>query len=303
MTNKNNNSKQQIAEEQKEQEKDDINKIVDFMPKFKIMQSEFDKAIIRDLYSESGRRLKGEEQKWPRLKETEEYIYEKFMSRVCDPVKKQFYPQKDSEGRVIKPKDGGPNCRYYVQSIFRLRITGTHEEYLFSSGIIRGYDVAGSEVHEYISKPEAYLHTDFDIERIYDNDTKTFYENCNGVKNSYEEYTLPFSEENVEMLYEKRDKSRQAKPINFYVRDEQLGMDIAVRWSSVQDSLKLFKEKEFDFLFNGNYIPTAIKEEMRMRTDALTGEQNMQPATNPATNFNYNNNNNSDSGKHINAYT
>jgi hypothetical protein len=81
-------------------------------------------------------------------------------------------------------------------------------------------------------------------------------------------------------------------------------MDVSVRWSLVQDTVKLFKEKDFVFLFNGQYIPTAIKEEMRQRTDALTGEQNIGPATNPSTNFNYHNNNDSsNSTKDINAYS
>ena len=299
MASKNINNKQNAED----QTQDDVDKIVDFLPKYKIMQSEFDKAIVRELYSENGKRLKGKQQSWPRLKETDERIYEMFMARVSNPVTNTFYPQKDSDGRIIKPKDNCPNCRYYVQSIFRIRTT-SGEEFLYSTGLIRGYDVAGSEVHEHISKPESYIHTVFDMERIYDNDTKTFYENCHGPIESYEEYSLPFSPENVDLLYEKRDKSRNAKPVNFYVKDEQSGMDVSVRWSLVQDTVKLFKEKDFVFLFNGQYIPTAIKEEMRQRTDALTGEQNIGPATNPSTNFNYHNNNDSsNSTKDINAYS
>ena len=281
--NKNNTKQQSVAEQEK---KDDINKIVNFLSKYDKEKKLYEEAIIRDLYSESGIRLKKETKTWPRLKTTEERIWEKFMTTVCDVSTGTFWPQRDAQGNIIAKKDGRPNCDYYVHTIIRYR-TVSGEEFLFSQGNVIGYDAAGQEIREFISKPEAFQMTIFDIQKVYDQETKTFYETCKGVRETYDEYELKYTPENIQLLYEKRDKSRKAQPFNFIVRDEQLGMDVTVRWSSVQDTLKLFKEKEFDFLFNGNYIPTAIKEEMRIRTDALTGDENMRPnKIDPATNPN-----------------
>ena len=290
------NNKQQL------EKKDDINinKIVNFLSKYDKEKKLYEKAIIRDLYSESGRRLRNQTRTWPRMKETTEVVWEKFLTTVSDVSSGTFWPPRDSQGNIIPKNDGRPNCDYYVHTIIRFR-TISGEEFLYSQGYVIGYDAAGSEVREFISKPEAFQMTIFDMQRVYDQETKTFYETCKGPREVYDEYELLFRPENVQMLYEKRDKSRKAQQFQFIVKDEQSGMDVSVRWSSVEDSLKLFKEKDFKYLFEGNYIPQAIKEEMRARAAAMTGEQNLGPATNPATNFNYQNNN--DSGKDINAYS
>jgi hypothetical protein len=42
------------------------------------------------------------------------------------------------------------------------------------------------------------------------------------------------------------------------------GMVKEVFWSSVEDSLKVFKEKDFDHLWNQLYLPPAIREQMAM---------------------------------------
>ena len=243
--------------------------------------------------------LRNQTRTYPRYKTTDELIYEDFYSKVCDVSTGTFWARKDSHGNIIPKKDGRPNCDYYVSTIIRLR-TMSGDEFLYSQGNIIGYDAAGQECRLFISKPEAYLMTLFDMHRVYDNETKIFYETCRDPMETYDEYELPFSPKNVQLLYEKRNRSRNAKPIQFIVKDEQTGMDVVVRWSSVEDTLKLFKEKDFLYLYNGNYIPQPVKEEMRIRAQALTGgeQQNMGPATNPATNVNYHSNSN----KEINAY-
>ena len=217
------------------------------------------------MYSESGKRL-NEERKWPRMKSTEELTYEQFMSKVSNPLTGEFYNQKDSEGDRIPQKEGISNCNYFVETIIRVK-TLSNEEYLYSMGKIRGFDAAGLPVEYFLSKPEVWTRTEFHRERIYDNNTKSFFETTRGPKSSYEEYLLPFTPENVQILYEKRDKSKTGR-ISFYVKDEARGIDVAVKWSSIEESLRLLKEKEFSYLFNGQYIPEPVREQARLEAES-----------------------------------
>ena len=64
-----------------------------------------------------------------------------------------------------------------------------------------------------------------------------------------------------------------AKPCNFVVKDELSNVAIAVEWGDTNRTLDLFKNKSFEYLFNGEYIPEPVKAEMRARTEGLTGEK------------------------------
>jgi hypothetical protein len=191
------------------------------------------------------------------------------MASVTNVLTGEFWSQKDMDGNRIPERDGGPNCRYYVETIIRVR-TALGEEYLYSMGTIKGYDASGLPVELFLSKPEVWTRTTFHRERIYDPNTKSFVETTTGPSGTFEEYDLPFSAEGIQQLYDKRDKlNRNAKPVSFIVKDEQKGMDVSVRWSSQEESLKLFKEKPFSYLFNGHYIPEPVRAQLRSEAESL----------------------------------
>jgi hypothetical protein len=267
-------SKQVVSEE--EQENININKIHDFTEKYKKEKECFDKAVVRDLYSSSGKPV-NEKRTWPKFKSTEEIVYERFMVNVSNVLTGEFWGQKDMEGNRIPERDGGANCCYHPETIIRVR-TALGEEYLYSMGTIKGYDASGLPVELFLSKPEVWTRTTFHRERIYDPQTKAFFETVKGPSGTFEEYDLPFSAEAVQELYDKRDKSnRTAKPVSFIVKDEQMGMDVSVRWSSISETLNLFKEKSFTFLFNGEYIPAPVRADLRAQSDVLMKQGEYRP--------------------------
>ena len=88
-------------------------------------------------------------------------------------------------------------------------------------------------------------------------------------------YELPFSPENVDRLYygngagvngnrlvSSRYNNVSRLP-NLYVKDERTRDTIAVQWSDPKTTLDLFKHKDFYYLFNGDYVPAPVREEIR----------------------------------------
>jgi hypothetical protein len=56
-----------------------------------------------------------------------------------------------------------------------------------------------------------------------------------------------------------------------------MGMDVSVRWSSISETLNLFKEKSFTFLFNGEYIPAPVRADLRAQSDVLMKQGEYRP--------------------------
>ena len=67
----------------------------------------------------------------------------------------------------------------------------------------------------------------------------------------------------------KKINQKNAKPVSLYVKDEYTGMDVSVRCSSIEESLRLFKEKSFTYLFNSEYVPTSVRAELRAQAEML----------------------------------
>jgi len=99
----------------------------------------------------------------------------------------------------------------------------------------------------------------------------TFDTVCQGPSGTEEVYELPFSPENVDKLYEMTDKDN----VQFVIKDEKTQEATQVLWSSIEDTLKLFKEKSFDYLKMGDYIPAPVKAEMRAKAE----QQGLIPKT------------------------
>jgi hypothetical protein len=112
-------------------------------------------------------------------------------------------------------------------------------------------------------------------------------------------YNLDFNPENVDMLYQKtwdgknpyfKPDKKSNKRVVLVVKDAVTNVSIEVYWHSLERSLELFKTKSFVELFNGSYLPPAVREEKLRLSQGLTGETNTQPPTIPENNNNSNTN-------------
>jgi hypothetical protein len=121
--------------------------------------------------------------------------------------------------------------------------------------------------------PEKYRKTIFNTIKEYNVKQKQIVSYCDGPTGSEEVYDMPFTPENVDLLYSQRydgnpyfmPNTRGNLRFAFYIKDHQNGGLVKeVFWSSVEDSLKIFKEKDFDHLWNSLYLPQAIREQMAM---------------------------------------
>lgn len=230
----------------------------DFCPGYEKEAAEYRKAVIRDInVNPKGKKGKEqEEQSWPRLKSTDELNYEKWVENVTN-SKNQFNPHKDEDNRAI-PNTGAFKT---IRSITRIK-RADGSEWLVTKSDLHGFDPVGDEVKLYLSQPEKWTRVIFKYRTEVNQYTKNFEKILEGPNGSEEMCDLPFSKENVKELYDQRESDQT---IQFVVKDETTGNAVSVR--DVTDNLlktyEMFRDQDFDNLFRGNYIPDAIKEEMR----------------------------------------
>jgi hypothetical protein len=269
-----------------------INQITQFTKRWEIEKKEWNTLPTRDIKlrnTDSGESKVIKRHVWPRIPSPEERVYEKFFSRICDPSSGEFYPERDLAGNVIEPSDGGQRARYIVHSIVRLK-SYSGQEYLYSTGVICGFSSLGVPVRYPIHKPEMYIKTHWHKERDYNKHTGRMEEIVKSPAGQQEIYLLPFSAEAVEELfshtikpdtppvYIKDNKRTIDKPCNFVVRDEKSGTNIAIEWSNINKTKELFSLKSFSYLYNSEYIPEPLKQEMRARSEGITGEKLSSPS-------------------------
>ena len=210
--------------------------------------------------------------------------YEKFFTRISDPISGEFYPERDLTGNVIEPSDGGPRARYIIHNIVRVK-SYSGQEFLISSGTLVGFSSLGSPVYHPISRPETFIRTNWHKERDYNKNTGRMEETVKSPSGQQEIFLLPFSAEAVEELfsqtikpdtpqvYIRNNKFTIDKPCNFVIRDERSNTNISVEWSNINKTKELFSFKTFSYLYNSEYIPEPLKQEMRARTESMTGEK------------------------------
>ena len=229
--------------------------LVDLFPGFKLEEECFSKAIINDVNpkKKSKSDLNQEPMSWPREKSAKETTYERFLDEAVNPKTGEFYPQRDKDKAVV-PKTG---ATYYITDIYRLR-RASGEEFLYSKGRVFAFDSRGNPINHSISKPETWLKTNFSYRTEYNEKTKQLDEVLQGPSNSEEVYTMPFNKENLKELYDRR----QNELINFVVKDEQTGKPFQVKDVNSQKTFELF-QKPFDYLYNAEYIPSEVKQELR----------------------------------------
>lgn len=209
---------------------------------------------------------------WPHVKSVAQIVYEEFMSKITNPTTGEFYSQRDRDGNQIKQKDG-KNARYVIKTIVRLRRKDGSEK-LYSMGQLQGFTSLGVPITRPCREPEVWTRTIFNYDRKFDPKTQTVVEVCKGPSGNETVYELPFNSENLDKLYSQADPQE----VSFVVKDERTGMAVNVGWSSPEETYKLFKTKDFKYLFNADYIPEPVKAEIRAKAEALNpGSSNQIP--------------------------
>jgi hypothetical protein len=160
-------------------------------------------------------------------------------------------------------------ARYVIKVITRIKVG--KNEYLCSKGNLMGFSAAGEPTNLWITYPERWSKTNFTFKRIINEKTMSFDTVCEGPSGTEEVYELPFSAEAVDKLMEKADEEN----VQFIVKDNTTGDASQVKWSSLKESLRLFKEKSFDSLMMGEYIPLPVREELRAKAE----QQGLIPKT------------------------
>ena len=254
MTSNKNNS------QQPQQQQESVNTYVDFIPGFAKRKEVFDKAPpLR-----TGR-------KFPYIEEPLEISYKRYISEIVNPKNKKFYPKTDEDNRPITMVDN-INCKKVVLRIVRHRLVDGREMLTSFSQII-GHDVHGNKKVFTCDSPERYSKTIFNTIKEYSPKQKQIVTYCDGPTGSEEVYEMPFIAENVDLLYSQRydgnpyfmPNTRGNLRFAFYIKDHQNGGLVKeVFWSSMEESLRIFKEKDFEHLWNSLYLPQAIREQMAM---------------------------------------
>ena len=136
---------------------------------------------------------------------------------MVDPDTGYYYPKRDEEGKPVKTTpDNVP--KHTITTIIRLRRKDS-TEYLLSKSYLLGHDAFGEPARRYVPWPEKCDKTHFNYEKAYDPKRKAIVKNCVGPGLVETIYTLPFNEENLKTLYDKR----QDDSISWVVKDEQTG--------------------------------------------------------------------------------
>ncbi len=280
-----NNSKSSSNSNQNQQQSIDL---ININEKWEMEEKCFTETLMPPvkIHDTETKRSRWVRKHFPRVKPIEQRGFESFYSKIIDPQTGKPYEQRDSDGSLIKQSDGLPAARHIVHTIVRLRsIDGN--QYLYTLGHIHGFNSFGDHVSYYVHKPESYNKTFFDRQRRYDQREQRIIEVATSPIGQQEIYTLPFSSENVDSLFQKtikkdtpqiyriggRNRKAISKPVNFVVKDEQSGTSFAVEWSTIEKTLEIFKTKSFEYLFNSEYIPGPVKAELRAKYEGTTGEK------------------------------
>ena len=194
-----------------------------------------------------------------REKPSEQIRYENFIAKIID--MNTGKPWTSNEGLGSTPK-GNIFPKREITTIIRVR-RYDNKEYLLSCGSITGYNSFGDPVTTPCDNPERYNKTLFGYEQQL-NIKKRALERINtGPIRSEVVFTLPFDKKNALELYKLRKNDHR---ITFAVWQEG-GLKYQVRkQKTTEDTLKLFTEKEFEYLYSANYL--SIDEKERIRIDA-----------------------------------
>jgi hypothetical protein len=104
--------------------------------------------------------------------------------------------------------------------------------------------------------PEKYTKTLFRFETVPNHETGYAERRNAGPSGSEIIYTLPFSPEAAQKLFDMKDPS-----IQFIVKSEDKGRVYEVKPQlTIRETFQLFIEKDFEYLYNANYLSKEQKE-------------------------------------------
>lgn len=239
--------------------------------KWAVEQRYFDetKPAPIEIYSLEKHRSQKVQKPWPRFKPVEQIGWEKFYTRIIDPVTGKPYEQRDSKGTEVQQPDGLGPVRHYVRMIIRYK-DYNEKEYLLTSGNAYGFSSLGECVSYPIHRPESYTKTLFDSRKSFDNKTQSFSEVTTGILSAQNIYTLPFSVEVLDSIIEEnivtkntpqvyldkiriRGKIEISNPCSFVVQNDNKEAH-AVEGKTWQERLSRFRNLSFDELFEWKYL-------------------------------------------------
>ncbi len=145
--------------------------------------------------------------------------------------------------------------------ITRVRDAKGRQEYLLSKGSLLGYNAGRVEKRYPISYPEKWRKTEFAHERNYDSKTGSFTVQTTGPSKTEDVYEMPFNADNVAKLYEKVEDD----DCQFILEDLKTDEARSVSLSSMKDTLDVFCNKSFDYLWKADYMPAPVKAENSKR--------------------------------------
>jgi hypothetical protein len=266
-------------------------------------------------YTEDGRQVRNSnptKKPWPYPKPTEQYRYEKFISEITDPSTGKFHTPRDNDGQKLELPYNKPPAGYIITDIIRIRTSSNGKQYLTTLGTFYGHSGTGTPIFCPAHQPEKWTRTLFSMEREYDSQTKSFYNVNKGPRGIKTEYDLEFNTKNLDMLLKNTtgfnnnipselfplDESRFRNNANFYVKEESRGgtgiLVNAFKIFSIEETVRLFKQRSFNDLYHGSYYPKAIIEERMLRNMAGSSSSSTTSdgsSSNSSSSSNNNNNN------------
>ena len=197
---------------------------------------------------------------WP-YQNIEEKSHKEWLKQVQDPVTKQFFKGRaeqveyDNEGKEIPStkKIIELEPRYEITQIIRIR-TRDRQEFLYSRGLMYGYNNFQNEVSHKFQEPEKWdeqkfaHHTEF-IQRL--NTTKDICDGPSGRPITH--YTLPWTTDNVDKLMQNAIPN-----VKLILKDE--GSTMAKQCTDVE----MFKTKPFDYIFNDEWQSVEEREKAKI---------------------------------------
>ena len=187
-----------------------------------------------------------EYERWPPI---EQKRWESFKAKAKDPKSGKWFMKGENGQRL-----GLESPKRVVICIMRLKYKD--KEYLLSNSRITGYNQFGDPVTTTADHPEKYNKTLFSWQTVPNHETGYSERRNMGACGSKLIYTLDFTKENAQRLYDMRDGNN----IQFLVKDEDKGRVYDIRPRiTVQDTFKLFSESDFEYLYHANYLSTEQK--------------------------------------------
>ena len=208
-----------------------------------------------------GQKLKnGKQAEFPREKPIAQFRYENWLSKISNPMDpdEPYYTNGEGTGRCL----GKEGPKRIITSIVRVR-TKDKKQYLVSYGRLIGYSQYGDPIQTPCDLPEIWTKVNFGVEVVPNLQKGTLERRTTAPIGNETKYEVEFNKENLEKLTALRESDNN---ISFAVKDEISNKTVQVKnQKTIEDTIKLFLENDFDYLFNASYLGPEELEKIRIR--------------------------------------